>query len=85
MEDEEKTGGSKERGQVRGNKDNTGPSKHTGSWYGEWSTWYENWGCISKTMDPMLAPYPLAGAAVSEHGERKNIKRKERKALWNIN
>ena len=25
MEDEEETGGGKERGQVRGNKDNTGP------------------------------------------------------------
>ena len=30
-------------------------------------------GCVSITMDPMLAPYPLAGAAVAEHGEREKL------------
>ena len=30
-------------------------------------------GRVSRTMDPMLAPYPLAGAAVDEHGEREKL------------
>ena len=30
-------------------------------------------GRVSRTMDPMLAPYPLAGAAVPEHGEREKL------------
>ena len=28
---------------------------------------------IGRTMDPTLAPYPLAGAAVDEHGEREKL------------
>ena len=30
-------------------------------------------GHISRSMDPMLAPYPLAGGAVTEHGEREKL------------
>ena len=30
-------------------------------------------GRVSRTMDPMLAPYPLAGAAVAGHGEREKL------------
>ena len=30
-------------------------------------------GHVNRTMDPMLAPYPPAGAAVAEHGEREKL------------